>query len=72
MDNAVNEMWRAQHNAATRVAEGWLGLLQPGANRAPHTPTPSTSDDQTQTSASGDTSAEDTSAEPGSTAAIRR
>jgi hypothetical protein len=35
IDNAMNELWRAQQNAATRVAEGWLGLLQPGADGAP-------------------------------------
>jgi hypothetical protein len=38
MDNAMNALWRAQQDAATRAAEGWLGLLQPGANQAPEPP----------------------------------
>jgi hypothetical protein len=40
MDNAMNALWRAQQEAATRAAEGWLGLLQPGANQAPQTQAP--------------------------------
>ena len=63
MDNAMNEMWRAQQDAATRAAEGWLGLLQPGADRAPQTSTSSTPDDRTQASTTGDTSGDDTSTE---------
>jgi hypothetical protein len=63
MDNSMNELWRAQQQAATRAAEGWLGLLQPGASRAPQAPTPSTPDDETQASTGGGTSAEDTSGE---------
>jgi hypothetical protein len=62
MDNAMNELWRAQQDAATRAAEGWLGLLQPGAGRAPHTPAPPTAaDDQTQAPTDSDTPAEDAS-----------
>jgi hypothetical protein len=52
MDNAMNEMWRAQQNAAARVTEGWLGLRQPGANP--------TLKDQAQAPTGGDTGAEDT------------
>jgi hypothetical protein len=63
MDNAMNELWRAQQNAATRAAEGWLGLLQPGANRAPQTPVPPTADDQTQAPTNSDTTPEDTTPE---------
>ena len=49
MDNAMNALWRAQQDAATRAAEGWLGLLQPGADQAPQTPAPpSAADDQEQ------------------------
>lgn len=58
MNNPMNEMWRAQQDAATRVTEGWLGLLQPGAQTA----TPPTPDDRTPAS-TGDTGAEDTRAE---------
>jgi len=48
MDNAMNALWRAQQDAATRAAEGWLGLLQPGANQAadqPEAPTDSDTPD---------------------------
>jgi hypothetical protein len=64
MDNAMNELWRAQQNAATRAAEGWLGLLQPGANRAPQTPAPpAAADEQAQAPTDSDTIPEDTTPE---------
>ena len=40
MDNAMNALWRAQQDAAARAADGWLGLMQPGADRASQTPDP--------------------------------
>ncbi|MDT0349988.1 hypothetical protein [Pseudonocardia charpentierae] len=71
MDNAMNALWRAQQDAATRAAEGWLGLLQPGTDQAPQTPAaPATADDQDQAPPDSDTSDEvaapdDTSPEVG-------
>jgi hypothetical protein len=65
MDNAMNELWRAQQNAATRAAEGWLELLQPGAKRAPHTPVPPAGvDDPTEAPAGSDTPTENTHEDP--------
>jgi hypothetical protein len=59
MDNAMNALWRAQQDAATRAAEGWLGLLQPGANQAAQTPTPATAaDDQGEAPTDSDTTLE--------------
>jgi hypothetical protein len=59
MDNAMNALWRAQQDAATRAAEGWLGLLQPGANQAPQVPaTPATADDQREAPIDSDTTSE--------------
>ena len=60
MDNAMNELWRAQQDAATRVAEGWLGLLQPGADGAPPTEAPPAADDQTHAPTGSTTTGEDT------------
>jgi hypothetical protein len=60
MDNPMNEMLRAQQEAATRAAEGWLKLLQPGVTRAPHTPPRPAGDNRTQVSTSSDTTSEDT------------
>jgi hypothetical protein len=56
MDNAMNALWRAQQDAATRAAEGWLGLLQPGADQAPQTAAPrAAADDQEQAPPDSDT-----------------
>jgi hypothetical protein len=58
MDNAMNELWRAQQKAATRATEGWLELLQPGAKRTTQAPAPATSDDPTQVPADGNPTAD--------------
>jgi hypothetical protein len=64
MDNAMNALWRAQQDAATRAAEGWLGLLQPGANQAPPVPVPpTTEDDQRQAPTDSDATPELTTPE---------
>jgi hypothetical protein len=59
MDNAMNELWRAQQDAAKRATEGWLELLQPGAKRAPQAPEPVTADSPARLPDTGST-AEDT------------
>ena len=48
MDNAMNELWRAQQDAATRLTESWRTLLQPAADRAAQPPTPPEADDPAQ------------------------
>jgi hypothetical protein len=59
MDNAMNALWRAQQDAATRATEGWLGLLQPGTNQAPQDPAPpATADDQRPAPTDGDATPE--------------
>src|SRR3954447_21413691 len=55
MDNAMNELWRAQQDAATRAAEGWLELLQAGSKRAPQTLVPAGVDNPTEGPTGGDT-----------------
>jgi hypothetical protein len=55
MDNAMNELWRAQQDAATRAAEGWLELLQAGTKRAPQTLVPAGVDNPTEGPTGGDT-----------------
>jgi hypothetical protein len=62
MDNAMNEMWRAQRDAATRLTEGWRELLQPGADRAPQAPAPA-ADDQRQAPTDNDNTPEETTPE---------
>jgi hypothetical protein len=41
MGNPMNDLWRAQQDAATRMAEGWSTLLQPAADRTARPPAPS-------------------------------
>ena len=48
MDNAMNELWRAQQDAATRLTESWRTLLQPAADGTARPPAPSQTDDPTQ------------------------
>ena len=47
MDNAMNKLWRAQQDAATRLTESWRDLNRPPADRAPRTPAPPEADDPT-------------------------
>jgi hypothetical protein len=48
MDNAMNELWRAQQDAATRLTESWRTLLQPAADGTARPPAPAQTDDPTQ------------------------
>lgn len=41
MGNSMNDLWRAQQDAATRMAESWSTLLQPAADRTARPPAPS-------------------------------
>ena len=67
MDNAMNELWRAQQDAATRAAEGWLELLQAGAKRAPQTLVPAGVDNPTEGPTGGDTPTENRHEDPSAT-----
>jgi hypothetical protein len=60
MNNPMNELWRAQQEAATRAAEGWLELLQPQAKQAPKNPASTTADNATQTPTDSIANTEDT------------
>lgn len=60
MDNAMNEMWKAQQDAATRLTESWRTLLQPAAAGTARPPAPAEADDPTQQLV--DTEPEDTTA----------
>ena len=40
MSNPMNELWQAQQDAATRMAESWRTLLQPAADRTARPPAP--------------------------------
>jgi hypothetical protein len=40
MGNPMNELWQAQQDAATRMAEGWRTLLQPATDRTASPPAP--------------------------------
>jgi hypothetical protein len=45
MSNPMNELWRAQQEAAARMTQSWGSLLQPAADRTVTTPAPSEVDD---------------------------
>ena len=47
MSNPMNELWRAQQEAAARMTQSWGSLLQPAADRTVETPAPSEVDDAT-------------------------
>ena len=68
MNDPMNELWRAQQDAATRFSEGWRTLLQPAADPTAQPPAPVESDDRTQELANspdgGDTTGEVIEPEP--------
>jgi hypothetical protein len=74
MNNPMNDLWRAQQDAATRFTDSWRELLQPATERAPQTPTPPAEDDRTpepgdtdpEDATDSDTTHEITGPEPGS------
>jgi hypothetical protein len=62
MGNPMNDLWRAQQDAATRMAESWSTLLQPATDRTARPPAPPEITD-------GDTVEEVVEVEPGPSAA---
>jgi hypothetical protein len=45
MTDPMNELWRAQQDAATRLTESWRTLLQPAAGRTTQAPLPPEADE---------------------------
>lgn len=48
MGNPMNDLWRAQQDAATRMTETWSTLLQPATDRTARPPAPSEAADPPQ------------------------
>jgi hypothetical protein len=48
MSNPMNDLWRAQQEAAARMTESWSTLLQPAADRKVRPAAPSEVDDATE------------------------